>query len=358
MWTIQSGTTLSVAPLVEFNRFQTFIMFWVSGYIAFYLSISWRLAGIWCYVLAFRWPPTFQDPRFLLPQGTVGSWSNILWFKNPTTKYGTSIPHAVKCRNTLQMYLWLETQSIGSERQSGRSGGYEFEYDDLIPCKVARLFNVAISVDQQALLESTVSQTNQTNARHARWRPGGLDRLCSSKSTCSICTLSNDKWLSFDIQTLRDVDNVLWLDEIDDRAAFATFKSRGELDIARPSSPTMTGRGMIIVQWRLPTRGANIKKDDGRIFPPATSTAYLGMMIFVGFGVGFLVHSACWDGYRVVRNLSFTDRKILQRWWGCSRGKENWLSSQGKQMNLKYLYFLSVVLVIGIVLFRTSIELS
>ena len=46
MWTVQSDTTLSVAPLVEFNRFQTFIMFGVSGYIAFYLSISWRLAGI------------------------------------------------------------------------------------------------------------------------------------------------------------------------------------------------------------------------------------------------------------------------------------------------------------------------
>ena len=33
---------------------------------AFYLSISQRLAGIWHYALAFRWPPTFQDPRFLL----------------------------------------------------------------------------------------------------------------------------------------------------------------------------------------------------------------------------------------------------------------------------------------------------
>ena len=91
----------------------------------------------------------------MLSQGTAGSRSGVLWFENPTTEYGTSIPHAVKRRNTLQMYLWLETQSIGSERQSGRSGGYEFEYDDPIPCKVARLFNVAISVDRQALLEKT-----------------------------------------------------------------------------------------------------------------------------------------------------------------------------------------------------------
>ena len=95
--------------------------------------------------------------------------------------------------------------------------------------------------------------------------------------------------------------------------AFATFESRGESDIARPSSPIMTGRGMIIVQRRLPTRGTNIEKDDGRIFPPATSTAYLGTMIFVDFGAGFLVYSARRDGYGVVRNLSFTDRKILRR---------------------------------------------
>ena len=31
---------------------------------------------------------------------------------------------------------------------------------------------------------------------------------------------------------------------------------------------------------------------------------------------------------------------------------------KGKQTNLKYLYFLSIVLVIGAVLFRTSIKLS
>ena len=64
---------------------------------------------------------------------------------------------------------------------------------------------------------------------------------------------------------------------------------------------------MIIVQRRLPNREANVEKDDGRIFPPATSTAYLGTMIFAGFGMSFLVHSTRRDGYRVVRNLSFAD---------------------------------------------------
>ena len=70
---------------------------------------------------------------------------------------------------------------------------------------------------------------------------------------------------------------------------------------------------MIIIQWRLPNREANIEKDDGRIFPPATSTAYLGTMIFAGFGTSFFVHSARQDGYGVVRNLSFADCKILRR---------------------------------------------
>ena len=35
--------------------------------------------------------------------------------------------------------------------------------------------------------------------------------------------------------------------------------------------------------------------------------------LFVDFGAGFLVYSARRDGYGVVRNLSFTDRKILRR---------------------------------------------
>lgn len=64
----------------------------------------------------------------------------------------------------------------------------------------------------------------------------------------------------------------MWLDEINDRAAFAASESRGESDMAKPSSSIMTGRGMITVQRRLSTRVANIERDDNRMFVSTTRT--------------------------------------------------------------------------------------
>lgn len=58
---------------------------------------------------------------------------------------------------------------------------------------------------------------------------------------------------------------------------------------------------------------ANIKKDDGRIFPPATRAEYLGTMIFADFGASFLVHRVRQDGYRVIRNLSLAVHYLMDQ---------------------------------------------
>lgn len=53
----------------------------------------------------------------------------------------------------------------------------------------------------------------------------------SSKSTRSVRTLSDDRQFPLDAWILREVDNVFWLDEINDRAASAASKSQGESDM-------------------------------------------------------------------------------------------------------------------------------
>ena len=59
-------------PLVECNRFRTFIMIRVSDYVVFYLSTSRKLVVIKHHALALRWPPKFRDLTSLLHQGMVG----------------------------------------------------------------------------------------------------------------------------------------------------------------------------------------------------------------------------------------------------------------------------------------------
>jgi len=78
--------------------------------------------------------------------------------------------------------------------------------------------------------------------------------------------------LPLDVWIFRDIDKVLRLDEMNDRAAFDASASLNDSEVAKPSSSIMTGRGMITVQRRLSTREANIERDDSRMFVSMTST--------------------------------------------------------------------------------------
>ena len=100
---------------------------------------------------------------------------------------------------------------------------------------------------------------------------------------------------------------------MNDRAVFDASASRGESDVAKPSSSIMTGRGTITIQRRLSTSEANIERDNSRMFVSITSTVYPGAMMFVGFGMGFLVRGTRLEGCGASCNPSLADCKILRR---------------------------------------------
>ena len=89
----------------------------------------------------------------------------------------------------------------------------------------------------------------------------------------------------------------MW-DEMYDMAASAASPS-WEVFAERPSSSIMTGRGMMMVQWRLSMSEEIIDKDERRMLVSTTSTVYPGIID---------------NGAR--ESMAFFDARALGRRWG------------------------------------------